>query len=258
MTFKLKKPPVIEAWIQASLEPTPESEWSWEPVANVLQSFGGDLDVFEHMPSFSPEAKKFDKDNRPTEIQIRVEPRFLRVRNKQRSKVVQIGHNELLVNSVRQDDEHYPGFEALKGSFLESLDRYRERIPVLGVHSIELHYVDLVVIPGLYDEVRELDDIFVGAPRLPEDPFGVTISSSWSNTFVNPTSNVPIQLTIEMLAPDGQDGKFRMDWHCWCPEISGLDAESITSGLSVTHDFLLKCFQAVFKPDVWKLFDPLP
>lgn len=258
MSYKLNKPPLIEAWIQASVVPAPESEWTWEAADQVLRSFGGELDVFEHLPSYTPEVRKFSKDKRPTEIEIRVEPRFLRVRDQIRSKLVQISHNELIVTGIRQDDTEYPGFDKLLESFLQAFERYCEFIPVAGLQSVELHYVDLVVISELFDSGKELDELFVGAPKLPEKPFGGVVNASWSTTFMPSKPPIVAQLSVQMHPPDGGEGRFRMDWHCWCEEIESIDRDAIAARLRRAHNFVLECFRASIQPSVWQLFEPVP
>lgn len=256
MAVELKNPPIVEAWIDATFRPEPESSWSWDEVEDVLQSFGGEFEVFEWLPGWTPEAKKFDKDKIPTEFQIHVEPRFLRTLDQARSQIVQIGKNKLVVTHIRQDGESYPGFSKLLGSFLNAFDSYCKQLRVVGIESLQSHYVDIVTVPNLIDGETNIQDLFVGAPQLPEEPFGSLVDVSWSITFTPSDSPIVAQLSVQMQPPEGNDGIFRLDWHCWAEEIQSLDQDAIAASLRAAHNYVLKCFQASFKPRVWQLFSP--
>lgn len=257
MPFKLRKPPVIEVWARANMVPAPESEWDWREAGAFLNSYKAELTFSEKLPAFTPQATGFDGDI-PTELTIHVEPRYLRVRNEDRSKVVQIGRHELVIAHGRTEDQPYPGFDAISGSFLDGIDRYCDRFPVADVESAELHYVDLVIIPELYAKGLPPGDYFEGAPDLPLTPFGGLAKVSWSFAFSCPGSQDSAQLSIELLAPDmeSDDGRFRIDWHITCPEV-GRDRAGIAARLQVAHEYLKTCFQHVCKPIVWELFEPV-
>jgi len=256
MTFKLGNPPVIEAWIRAAMASAPESEWNWSDVFEMLSGYGDEYSELESLPEFTPTAKGLDKNQLPEEIQIHVAPRYVRTRSADRTKTVQVGRHELLVIHGRANDQPYPGFGKLFGAFLDAVGRYREHVPTIGVASVELHYADLIVIPDLYTEQREISDYFVGAPDFPAEPFGGMAGVSWSALLSCPESQDFAQVALQMQPPDGNDGRFRLDWHCWCPELPPDDAGAIENRLHSAHNYLNSCFRAICKEPVWNLFDP--
>jgi uncharacterized protein (TIGR04255 family) len=222
----------------------------------VLRTFCDELPKVEMLPKIKHQPKSVKEGQLPTEIEIHVEPQYLRARTESRSRIVQIGRNELLLNQIRSGDEPYPGFDAVLADFLDALGRYNEHIETDGVESAELHYVDLVVIPDLYKSGKEPRDYFVGAPEFPNQPFGNVASVSWSTVFSRPESIDVLQLAVQMLPPDEDEGRFRLDWHCLCPELRADDESPIAERLRSAHNYLLSCFQAVCKKPVWDLFEP--
>lgn len=256
MVFELGKPPIIEGWIRATMIAAPDFEWSWPNVDLMLQSFGGDLTEFENLPEFTPKARRTDRNRLQTEIEIHVEPRYMRARAEDRSRSVQVGRNELLVTQGRSQRQSYPGFQSLLKAFLLALDRYRTHIQTLGVSHVELHYVDLVVVPEMYKQGTSPGDYFTGAPELPPDPFGDVSGVSWSAVLSRRDSQDLAQLAVQLQAPDGHDGRFRLDWHCWCPELPADDQGAVADRLTSAHNYLKCCFKALCKPVVWNLFEP--
>jgi|GEM_PF-2182836 len=253
--WKLKKPPISEAWIQASTTSSAEADWSWDGVHHFLQSFGEDLDVFETLPSFTPEAKKFDSLQAIAEIEVRVEPRYLRVRNKNRSRVIQVARNELLVASLRQSDSEYPGFKSLLDRFLQALDKYKEFVSIAEVANVQTHYVDIINIPDMYDEKTDIGDLFFGGPQLPDPKQGTLLNVEWTTTFRLTTVPVVVQQSVRMEPPEDFNGRFRLDWHCWHPGLETKSNEQIAKGLAESHNEVLECFKNSFKPRVWNLFE---
>lgn len=258
MTFKLGNPPIIEGSIRAVMIPSPESIWDWEDVERMLKTYSDELPITEIFPSWTSQPKGLEKGKLPKEIEISVKPKYARVRTESRSKIVQVGQNELLVLRTRLSDAPYPGFSQLNQDFDDALSRYCEHIATDGVESANLHYVDLIVIPEMYGQGLDLHDYFVGSPEFPSNPFGELAQVSWSTMFKCPPNSPDFaRLSVQMLRPDATDGRFRLDWHCFCPEFSSLDRNSIAERLDAAHNYLISCFKAVCKDPVWNLFDPI-
>ena len=234
--------------------PAPESEWEWYAADQVLRSFRDDLPEVEMLPKATHQPMGFKKGQLTTEI--RVEPQYLRARTESRSRIVQIGRNEVLLSRIRSGDEPYPGFEVVLADFLDALGRYNEHIATESVESAELHYVDLVIIPDLYKSNNEPRDYFVGAPEFPNHPFGDVAGVSWATVFSRPESLDVMQLAVQMLPPDEGEGRFRLDWHCWCRQLPADNENPIAERLRSAHNYLLSCFRAVCKDPVWDLFEP--
>lgn len=256
MAFKLGNPPIIEAWIRATMASAPESGWNWSDAFKMLTEYGDDYPVLESLPEFTPTPKGLDENQLPEEIEIHVAPRYARTRSVDRTKVVQVGRHELLVIHGRANDQPYPGLETLFEAFLDAFGRYCEHVPTIGIESVELHYADLIVIPDLYTEEREIGDYFVGAPDFPAEPFGAVGSVSWSALLSCPGSPDVAQVSVQMQPPDGNDGRFRLDWHSWCRGVPPDDIRAIENRLHIAHNYLNSCFQAICREPVWSLFDP--
>lgn len=237
--------------------PAPESEWSWEDVDRLLSSYSDELPELEMLPEVTHQPKGVARGELPKEIEIHVKPQYLRARTASRSKIVQVGRGELLLIRSRGVTEPYPGFDRMLADFRDASVRFCEHIPTQGVESAELHHVDLIVIPGMYECDLGPGDYFEGAPVFPTLPFGEVATVSWSTLFSCPDSPDFAQLSVQMLPPDGGDGKFRLDWHCWCPELQIDDVGAIEERLRSAHNYLKSCFQAVCKKPVWDLFEPV-
>lgn len=256
MSFKLRSPPIIEAWIRATTLPYPESEWNWGAAHEVLKSYGDALPVRERMPKFTPMPVEDAGPDGDDLIEIHVEPLCLRVRTESRSIAVQLGKNEIVVAHARTDANSTPGFNALLEGFLDALKRFEASFPIVGLAQIELHYVDLVVIPEMYVIGSSARDFFHGAPDLPSQPFGGVARVAWSHVLVAPNDIGLAQMSAELDPPDGDSGRFRLHWHFWCPGVSPHSTTTVTSRLQQAHDYLLACFRATCKDRVWQLFDP--
>jgi uncharacterized protein (TIGR04255 family) len=254
MSFNLNKPPVIETWARANMVPAPESTWQWLDALRLLKTYREELPILEDLPEFTPQAKRID-GGVPTEIELLVEPRYFRCRTKDRSRIVQVGRNELVVGHGIDKGGQYPGFSELLREFLAAISRYLEHLDASSVDSVELHYVDLIVIPELYVDGKPPSEYFEGAPELPVTTFGEIINVAWSYVLSCPGGPDVAQLAVELLSPDPetQDGRFRINWHATCPEL-GDGKNAVEERLSAAHDYLKRCFRKVCKPAVWELF----
>jgi uncharacterized protein (TIGR04255 family) len=127
--FKLGKPPIIEAWIRAAFHPTDAPEvWDWGGTMEFLESFAPELDTIEMMPEPPRVERVKNKRKRHQELQVTLEPRCFRVRNQDRSTIVQVGKTDLLVSRMRTDEAAYPGFTEVLRSFEEILERFTQSI----------------------------------------------------------------------------------------------------------------------------------
>lgn len=144
-----------------------DADWSWVEATGFLDAYADELPIAEELPEITPTAKPVEEGQLPKEIVIRV--RYRRRRTESRSKIIQIGQNELLVTCLRENDVPYPGFVHVLEAFMESLARYREEIGFSAVELVELHYVDLIIVPELFAShgPTGLKVLFVGAPEPP-------------------------------------------------------------------------------------------
>jgi len=257
MSFELGKPPIVEGWIRASFASPAESpEWDWDRSAKFLDSLKEEFDLptREVMRIPEPIVEKVNDSGFPTELRVREVPKYQRIRNEAKTKVVQVGENDLLVSQMRNEDGQYPGFTALRDLFTDVTDRFRGAVSVGDLESLEVHYVDVVrlELTGEFD----LRKYFDGAPEPSPTPYGHSFSTEWSLKFLTPDCDDKAELSVQSLQPDDGFLPFRLDWHRWCYEV-GNDPESIASRLDMAHTYLKKCFQAMCLTPVWNSFEPL-
>ena len=256
--FKLKNPPIIEWWIRSAFVPPDDGEpWEWDRVFQFLDKYKDALPTAERLPNFVPQAEPaIDPDSKNFIFEVAAEPAYLRRRTEDRSKTLQIGEHELVVSHLRKEAETYPGFNDLFEQFRDFLDDYYQAFQPAGIDTLELHNVDLIVIPDKAAEEFELTEFLLGAPTLPSEPFGAAFDTDWSISFRCPDPRDVAHVSFSMLPPDGNDIKFRLDWHYWCRKIESHNPDSVADRLKVAHNYLNRCFRKIFTPFVWNIFDP--
>ena len=256
--FKLGKPPIIEWWIRSTFVPPDDGEpWDWSHVFAFLDKYKEVLPTAERLPNIVPQAEPvIDPDSRNFIFEVAAEPAYFRRRTEDSSKTVQVGEHELVVSHLRKRPGTYPGFNDLFRQFDEFLSDYYRTFQPAAIDKLELHNVDLIVIPERANEKFELTDFLVGAPTLPPEPFGTAFDTDWSISFSCPDPRDIAHVAFSMLPPDGNDVRFRLDWHYWCQKIADEDRNSVADRLQIAHNYLNRCFRTIFTPFVWDLFEP--
>ncbi len=256
MDFELSKPPIVEGWIRALFEsPQDGLEWDWDCVVDFLGCFADELPVRERMQVPEPIVDHLPEGEVPTEIQIRVVPKYFRARTVSRSRVVQVGENELLVSQLRDENGCYPGFTPLLNHFMAVLTQFREHVNLGVLNGLELHYVDIIRIPVVDEDVIDLRDFFDGAPEVPKDPFGGSFRTDWSMSFITPDCDDISEFSAQLKPVRDRILDVRLDWHRRCRNLPD-NPESIASRLRMAHTYLKNCFRHVCKPPVWHTFQP--
>ncbi|MEZ6121649.1 MAG: TIGR04255 family protein [Planctomycetaceae bacterium] len=231
-------------------------EWDWGQTAAFLDALKDEfeLPIREAMQIPEPVVEKVDGSGFPTELRLRKVPKYQRIRNEAKTKVVQVGENDLVVSQMRDENGNYAGFTPLRSLFTEVAGRFRESIPVGDIATLEVHYVDMVrlKIKGKFD----LRDYFDGAPEPRSTPYGHSFSTGWSLKFRTPDCGDTAELSVQSLQPDDGFLSFRLDWHRSCYQV-GNDPESIAVRLLLAHTYLKECFAAMCLPPVWNSFEPL-
>ncbi len=254
--FKLGKPPIIEAWIRATFHPTDAPDaWEWTGTFEFLESFAPELDTIESLPEPPRVERVKKKGKRHQELQFTLEPRYFRVRNADRSKIVQVGKTDLLVSRMRTDAAAYPGFTEVLRSFEEILKRFTQSIGARAINTIELHYVDLIQIPLPADGRITLSDYFQGMGEPKSSPFGETWQLSWSANLIPPDSSDTAQIAFQTMPAEDQSVRFRVDWHR-TTRMTPSSEHSVRSQLTAAHKYLKSCFHSFCLPRTWELFEP--
>ncbi|MEM9411309.1 MAG: TIGR04255 family protein [Planctomycetota bacterium] len=257
-SFKLRKAPVIEWWIRCNFFPREDGEpWDWNAALEFLRQYKDELPIEEHLPSFIPQAKPVkDKKTDRIKFEATVEPAYFRRRTDNTSRSVQVGRDELVVTQLRTETNEYPGFSKLLADFENYLQQYDDILKPSAIDDIEVHYVDLVVVPDAATENFEITDFLIIGPELPQEPFGSAFHTSWTMSFICPDVRDISHFSFELLPPDGKDIRFRLDWHYICRKLASGSDESVADRLTIAHNYLNRCFQKVFTPEVWELFEP--
>jgi len=258
--FKLGNPPIIEWWIRSTFVPPDDGQsWNWEQGVAFLNSYGAELPIQEKLPQFVPQADAVAaSDTSELTFSGTIEPAYFRRRTKDRSKTLQIGEHELVVAHLRKAAETYPGFSELSDQFRDYLVGYQQTFLPASIDKIELHNVDLVVIPNRAKTAFELSEFIKGAPSLPEEPFGSAFDTSWTISFKCPQLDDVAHLQFGMLPRDGDDLRFRLDWHYVCQNIVEDSPDSVAERLNIAHTYLNSCFKGIFTGEVWNQFNPKP
>ena len=256
--FKLGNPPIIEWWIRSTFVPPDDGEpWDWFLCFDFLERYKESLPLIEKLPSFIPQAKPVkDPKSKNYMFELSAEPAFFRRRTKDRSKTVQVGEHEFVVSHLRNGTDSYPGYGDLFEQFQQYLNDYRGSFHPSGIDTLELHNVDLVVIPDKANSEFELTDFLIGAPTLPSEPFGIAFDTDWTIAFKCPDERDVANVSFTMLPSDENDLRFRLDWHYWCQKIGEDNPDSVADRLFIAHNYLNSCFRAIFTPFVWNLFHP--
>ena len=262
LSFRLGKPPLVEAWIRATFLPSDDAEqWNWDSAVDFLNTFSPELNVIETLPE-PPKVERVSsskivrgKKRIKSAINIHVEPRFFRIRNSNSTKIVQVGKAEILVSLMKDSAKPYPGFSELLSYFQETLTRFEGFVGARAVHVVDLHYVDLVQIPSAGRSQLELKDYFLGIPELSNDPFGQTWQFNSTVNLIPPSANGLSQLAIQSLPSEDDNARFRLDWHR-SSELTTNNKVEIENCLRQAHAYLKQCFRSFCQPKTWQLFAP--
>ena len=216
--MKLRRPPIIEAWIEFHVE-APDNEQTWPDETDAF--------LCEVEPEFAmQEAVLKDQVQlvgrdpstlRPNEIKGKTELLRVRAFDPERTRCLQAGEG-IFVYNLSKKGADYPGFDVLLTQALGYLDTYSRRFRPQYVRSAALHYVDLVIIPDDGTGRLSLDDYFNLALRVPRDadwPLGdIRVAIAVPLNPKEPRSDVvTVQFASEPRAHKSGEFRFRFHWH---------------------------------------------
>jgi uncharacterized protein (TIGR04255 family) len=251
----LKKPPIVEMWVEFSFEPNPNR--SVEPARRFLAEFAGQYPKAEVAQQDTLQFRHVSPTQLPEVVGREVAISHVRISDEPGTRWIHLTPNHLVCNFLRLGDS-YPGFKALSEDAVSKLKRFVEVCQPVRIRHAAVHYVDVIDIP--LPPAREilLSDYFTLGLDLPSNPFGNQLSYLL-RTAVKPgdgTGVLEIQLQNELRGGDAPNLRFRMDWHKLCTYDKEVDPDRIPADLAAAHASVMRCFRAAFTERTWALFEP--
>lgn len=157
--MKLRKPPIVQAWIEFRFEPSPDHPWEEQPVMAFLETTAAEYDdpSREFIKSSEVHVRAGTGGAFP-QFQLREATVAVRAFNVARTRWLEVWHNRLRCGLLR-GGAGYEGFSALRANALAMLDSHASAFEPMSVISFVLHYEDAVDAP-LTDGRLNLEDYF--------------------------------------------------------------------------------------------------
>lgn len=254
MSFNLRKPPVVECWIEIEAEiGEAGARWNPEATAAFLSELSGgfsatrlrwrtevDLDPQEKHPTLSQYCDRVKGENEHA------------------NRVVQVGQNVLVFSALR-DKSRWPSFSDVCDQAMEARRAFRKHINPGGINRATLHYRDIVHLPcPSREEGVKLEDYFkvylqaqIPGRKLgyysidlyfsPSDSGnGIYLESRPCGDYDEERRSMPIELL----------------WHSVSTINSSATDQEIAQSLQASNESLLEVFRACFTELGWSLFEP--
>jgi len=252
---KFKKPPIVEAWIEFKVSLTDEYVgWDESTAKEFINKHFAD---FKQQEFFGLTEVKIDPK---TGNVLETRRSFERVRafTEDRDRCVQAGRNLLVFNQIRKSEEKWPGYEQLRDSAFDGLQKYLHFRSLNTLVGVSLHYLDIVAIPKGKDGKIKLEDYFTVYPHLPDGSFGAMSGFRVVMQLPETCKGGNMTLSIQSLpafGPSEDKGRFAMDWHV-CSNQGTFDTDSALKWLVEAHSDLSTAFECAFTQKGLYLFEP--
>lgn len=255
--MELRNPPLVQVWIELTFEKSSEIVWEPKVIEKLFSQFQEEYPVWEATWDNRITIEKSKPNKLPRVIDERPVLKIARALTQDRSRSVQVSHNQLVCNFTRTG-ESYPGFEALCNETLKRLEEYLRCCCPESLTGLALHYVDVIEIPIDGQPVR-LEDYFEPAIGYPAGAFGVVSSFLVSCTAHPDNAEGPLQIRFasEPTDPELQLLRYQIDWHLSRQKGLSLEVDEVRRSLTAMHDCLIDYFQKSFTAKGWELFEPL-
>ncbi len=247
----LKKPPVVEAWIEFYFDLSKEEiPWTEADATTCIK---------ENFPDYIPrDCEYFAKvqvDSHGRSEFSKIDKYFNRIRafTKDGQYCIQAGRNVLIFNQINKGD--WPGYEIMQNKAFEVLDKYSNYRHFEKLLNTCLHYRDVINIPRESEEI-ELKDYFKIYPHL-EKSFGDFCDLKLE--LVLPQSckeGITFFTFFGLPNVGGSKGnfKFQIDWHINPSDDSIKSFETVKKWLSIVHLDLRERFKEMFTNKTMELF----
>jgi uncharacterized protein (TIGR04255 family) len=252
---KFKKPPIVEAWIEFKVGLTDESVgWDESTAKELINKHFAD---FKQQEFFGLTEVKIDPK---TANVLETRRSFERVRafTEDRDQCVQGGRNLLVYNQIRQGEKEWPGYERLRDSAFDALQKYLDFRTLNTLVGVSLHYLDIVAIPKGKDGKIKLEDYFTVYPHLPDGAFGAISGFRVAMQLPQACKGGNMTLSIQSLpafGPSEDKGRFSIDWHV-TSDGKTHDVDSARQWLEQAHKDLRGVFVAGFTEQGFAIFEP--
>lgn len=257
---KLRKPPVIEAWIEFFLDLSEEplnAEGAFDMSA--AKKF-----VYEEMDGTFDE--KFEDiryevrggfANRDGNVKFAPEVQFdrLRARNAGKNICLQVGRDVLVFNQLKVRNEWH-GYEKMRDAAFDSLAKFLKYRGLKGVRHVGLSYRDLIRFPeGTAESVEKYLQV---SPKYP-DSFGKMMLFNLGLHLPAGIEETILDLNVKSVRPTEENANcsmLLMDWQMRPTEKVIGYPDFGRDWLDLAHQEIKKRFVMVFTPKGLDLFEP--
>lgn len=256
---KFRKPPVVEVWISVDFDPNENKrEWEFDLVKEFLKHYQEEFPKLEAVHEREFQVDETSAHSLPRVVGVQVRLQTVRMSNMERTRVIQIGDDQLSFHILRED-QSYPGYRIVRDEMQQKLEDYARIFQPSRIRDATLHYLDIIEIPLPDDGKIGLPDYFKVAIDLPEEPFGPIAGFAHRFQMMCPVDPGPLLLQLQAIPspPESNVFRFRMDWHKQCSAVNSLELSQVWSRMDVAHEYMRQCFVASFTQRTLDLFDPI-
>lgn len=257
--IKFRKPPVVEVWISVDFDPNENKrEWELELVKQYVERYEAELPKLEAVHEQQIQVQETSPQALPKVVGRQIRLQFVRISNEKRSRVLQIGDDQLSFHILKADGV-YPGYQTVRSEVQQKLDDYAQIFQPTRIRNATLHYLDIIDIPRPETGKIELGDYFRVSIDLPEEPFGPTAGFAHQFQVMCPVDAGPLFLQLQAIPspPDSNVFRFRMEWHKQSSNVNTLDSSQVWARMDVAHEYMRQCFRAALTERTLELFEPV-
>lgn len=261
--MKLRKPPVIEAWIEFRFELTEDvGPWDVHEARRFLERyyegiFEPKLVGWQHQVVYHHEA------NKPPHGKASAQFTKLRASNVAEDRYLQVGRDTVALNVLKKNDREWPAFSAWRDEAIVLMMNYIEFVQQRSVLSVQpaLHYRDVVPLPLTGGKLEPKDYLNI-YPEVPAPIFGdvnhffigLVFGSKISE--IGRTQLLVTPLEREESAAQNEHVRLQMDWHIVSTELQSPDQRRLGEWLDRADHDVVEAFKNVFTKAAWELFEP--
>lgn len=258
--MRFGKPPVVEVWISLEFDPNEnKQQFDLELVERYLEPYQDELPKREVARERELTVVQTSPTDLPKSLQIKDRVQHIRQWNENRSRMLQVGDDQLAFHLVKVDEDT-PGYSKVREAAEPKLESYVGVFEPSQIRNATLHYLDIIDIPIPDSGKIELQDFFPHAADLPESPFGLTEAFVQQFQVACPVDEGPLFVRLQNHPAPTEDQviRFRLEWHKQSSAVNSLDLSQVWQRMDVAHEYMRRCFREVLSPATLNLFEPLP
>jgi len=229
-------PPVVEALCDIRF--APGQEWDWTIPGLLYAELQGDFPQKEQTEAI---AVRVEQGLAPQQVPSR----RLRFFNEERTTLIQVGEDTLVVNCLRP----YIGWHNFRPMIASALEKYRSIAKPAGVASCSLRYINKI---EFAERTVVIEDYLNTYPQMPANlPDHVV---GWSLTLDVPAPSGLMRLQAGATSPE-EGRAFIIDLRFIAVEPEKLDlAEALLQWIDGAHDIIEQTFEASITDKTRELF----